>query len=50
MTGFEDIVNWLYSGGDLLLFASRAIVFVFVLETFAYIVSLVSGISRTALK
>lgn len=50
MSGFDDIALWLYSDGDLLMFACRVFTLVFVLEVFAYIVSLVMGISRVALK
>lgn len=50
MTGFDDLILWIYSDGDLLMFASRIMVFIFVLETFAYIVSLLVGVSKTALK
>lgn len=50
MSGFDDIALWLYSNGDLLMFACRAFTLVFILEVFAYIVSLVMGISRVALK
>lgn len=50
MSGFDDLALWLYSNGDLLMFGCRAFVLVFVLEVFAYIICIISGIARTSLK
>ena len=50
MSGFDDLALWLYSDGNLLMFACRAFTLVFVLEVFAYIVSLIMGVSRTVMK
>lgn len=42
----ENLVQYLYSNGDMLLMACKLVVFVFSLETFAYIVSLVMGVAK----
>lgn len=42
----DSLVNYLYSNGDMLMMACKVIVFVFSIETFAYIVSMIMGVAK----
>ena len=46
--GFDELATWLYSSGDILMMLCKLLSFIFSLETFAYIVSLVAGIGKAA--
>lgn len=48
MESFNQWSEWLYSEGDPLLFASKLVVFIFVLEAASYLVALVAGITKAA--
>lgn len=46
--GFDELAAWLYSNGDVLMMLCKLLSFIFSLETFAYIVSLIAGIGKAA--
>lgn len=46
--GFEELATWFYSGGDLLMCFCKFFSFVFCMETFAYIVSIIANITKAA--
>ena len=46
--GFEELATWFYSGGDLLMCFCKFLSFVFCMETFAYIVSIIANITKAA--
>ena len=46
--GFEELADWFYSNGDLLLCFCKFLSFVFCMETFAYIVSIIANITKAA--
>lgn len=50
MTGFDELINWMYADGNILMFACRILTFVIALETMAYLVSILAGAAKTALK
>ena len=50
MSGFDGLVEWMYSDGNLLMFGCRILTFVIALETMAYIVSILVMAAKTALR
>lgn len=46
--GFDELATWLYSSGDILMMLSKLLSFIFCLETFAYIVSIIAAIGKAA--
>lgn len=50
MSGFDGLVEWMYSDGNLLMFACRILTFIIALETMAYIVSIIVMAAKTALR
>lgn len=47
---FDFMTNWFYSDGNVLMMLCKLVVFLFVMEVFAYIVSIISNATKTALK
>lgn len=50
MDSFDWLADWLYSSGDVLLMMSKLCAMLFCIEIFAYIISIISHATRTALK
>lgn len=48
--GFNELTDWIYAEGDLVMLTARILTVVICMETFAYIVSLISSIGKAALK
>lgn len=46
--GFQELAEWFYSNGDLLMCFCKFLSFVFCMETFAYIVSIIANITKAA--
>lgn len=50
MEDLSFLYDWLYSDGNILMFGSKAFILLFVIETFAYIISLLVGMGKAAMK
>ena len=50
MSGFDGLIEWMYAGGDILMFTCRILTFAIALETMAYLVSILAGAAKVALK
>lgn len=44
--GFTELAEWFYSNGNLLMCFCKFLSFVFCMETFAYIVSIIANITK----
>lgn len=42
----NDIVNYLYSDGNMLMCCCKLVTYIFALESFAYIISLILGVVK----
>lgn len=48
--GFNELTDWIYSDGDLVMLTARILTLVVCMEVFAHIISLITSIAKTAVK
>ena len=46
--GFDELTTWMYSDGDILMFTAKILTLIFCLETFAYFISIVAALAKSA--